>query len=297
MFQAVVKVVAIDACNEVIVGVIGITGGKGMLGTDVCEALKRRGHSTLVFDMPEHDLTKDAALRELVDASNIIVNCAAYTNVDRAETESELCSAVNAVLPRRLGLAAKLAGKRVIHISTDFVFGDGGNDSLDEDSTVNPLNVYGQTKLDGELALLESGCRSAVLRIEWTYGSSGVNFISKIADLARVSDDLKVVVDQVGSPTPTTAVARAVADFVENDLEGVYHFAANGYASRCEVAKMIVAELELGTDVVPCSSDDFQTPAVRPRNSRFDCSKIDGVLTFERPHWKTALKKYLKEMK
>jgi dTDP-4-dehydrorhamnose reductase len=268
-----------------------------MLGTDVCKALEKRAHSTLVFDMPEHDLTKNEVLKNVVDASDVIVNCAAYTNVDRSETKTELCAAVNTELPRRLGLAAKLAKKRVVHISTDFVFGDGGNDSLDEEAEGNPRNVYGQTKLDGENAILESGCSCAILRIEWTYGVAGENFISKIADFARMRGDLKVVVDQVGSPTPTTAVARAIVDFVENDLNGIYHFAANGYASRCEVAKMIVDELEIEADVTPCSSDDFPTPAVRPRNSRFDCSKIDGVLTFDRPHWKTALKKFLMEMK
>ncbi|NOY75570.1 MAG: dTDP-4-dehydrorhamnose reductase [Kiritimatiellaeota bacterium] len=276
---------------------IGITGGKGMLGIDARGVLERRGHTTLVFDLPEHDLTQNSPLSELIEESDIIVNCAAYTNVDRAETESKKCSDINANLPGRLGKAAKLAGKRVIHISTDFVFGDGGNDSLDEESQVAPLNVYGKTKLGGEQALLASGCSCAVIRIEWTYGDGGSNFISKIADLAPTLDELKVVVDQVGSPTPTTAVASAIAEFAENDFEGIYHFAANGYASRCEVAKMIVEELGLETDVAPCSSDDFPTPAVRPRNSRFDCSKIDGVLTFERPHWKTALKKYLKEMK
>jgi dTDP-4-dehydrorhamnose reductase len=277
--------------------VIGITGGDGMLGADVRSVLERRGHTPLVFDLPKHDLTRDDALAELVDSSGLIVNCAAYTNVDRAETESKLCAEVNAELPRRLGEAARLAGKRVIHISTDFVFGDGGNDSLDEEAQVAPLNVYGKTKLEGEQALLASGCSCAVIRIEWTYGANGANFITKIADIARTLDELKVVVDQVGSPTPTTAVARAVADFAENDFEGVYHFACNGYASRCEVAKVIVSELGIDVDVLPCPSDDFPTPAVRPRNSRFDCSKIDGVLTFERPHWKTALKKYLKEMK
>ena len=278
-------------------GIVGITGGKGMLGVDVADVLSRRGHSPLIFDLPEHDLTQDESLSELVDASEIIVNCAAYTNVDKAEKERSLCAAVNRDLPERLGAAAKIAGKRVIHISTDFVFGDGGNDSLNEESRVAPLNVYGKTKLEGERSLVASGCDSVIIRIEWTFGSNGANFITKIADLARSLDELKVVVDQVGSPTPTTAVARAIADFVENDATGIYHFAANGYASRCEVAKMIVSELELDASVLPCSSDDFSTPAVRPRNSRFDCSKIDGILTFERPHWKTALKKFIKEMK
>ncbi|MCK5843204.1 MAG: dTDP-4-dehydrorhamnose reductase [Victivallales bacterium] len=277
--------------------VIGITGGEGMLGVDTRVALERRGHIPLVFDLPKSDLTRDDVLKELVEASDIIVNCAAYTNVDLAETETKICAEVNSELPRRLGEAAELAGKRIIHISTDFVFGDGGNNSLNEVSPVAPLNVYGKAKLEGERALLESGCACAVLRIEWTYGVKGDNFVSKIADLAQTLDELKVVVDQVGSPTSTTAVARAIADFVENDLEGVYHFASNGYASRCEVAKLIVSELGMDVGVLPCSSDDFPTPAVRPQNSRFDCSKIDGVLTFERPHWKTALKKYLKEMK
>ena len=274
---------------------IGITGGRGMLGSDLRVVLENAGFEALVFDLPESDVTRRSDLEEIVSASEVVVNCAAYTAVDKAEEERDACRLVNAVAPGTIGELAAAAGKRVVHISTDFVFGDDGAEPLSEESPVNPLSVYGATKLEGERALFASGADCAVLRVQWTYGRNGSNFVTKIAELAGRLDSLRVVDDQVGSPTPTESVARAVLCLIGEGVPGLFHFAAEGYASRFEVAKAIVEELGLDTPVSPCSSAEFSAPAERPRNSRFDCSKIDAVLDFERPFWEDALRDFLRK--
>jgi len=273
---------------------IGITGGRGMLGSDLRVALEKHGFETLTFDLPETDITRAADIEEIVASSDVVVNCAAYTAVDRAENDLDACRAVNATAPGELGKAAAAAGKRVIHISTDFVFGDAGNEPLREDSATNPLSVYGSTKLEGERAALESGADCAVLRVQWTYGRGGANFVSKIAELAEKLPTLKVVDDQIGSPTHTVDAARAILSLIRNKARGVFHFAAEGYASRFDVAILVLDELNIDTPLTPCSSGEFPAPAERPRNSRFECSKIDTVLDFKRPHWKNALRTYLR---
>ena len=274
--------------------VVGITGGRGMLGRDLRAELEGAGFEALVFDLPERDITRSADVADIVSASDVVVNCAAYTAVDQAESEPDICRAVNADAPGRIGDAAAAAGKRVIHISTDFVFGDDGTAPLSEGAAPNPLSVYGATKLAGENALFASGADCAVMRVQWTYGLHGANFVTKIAELAERLSSLKVVDDQVGSPTPTASVARAVLCLIRNEVSGLFHFAARGYASRFEVAQVILDELGLETPISPCSSAEFPAPAERPRNSRFDCSKIDAVLDFERLEWRSALVDFLR---
>ncbi len=270
-----------------------ILGGKGMLGSDLQWTAEQVGYSVVVFDRPEFDITREQDVRQAVVAGDVIVNCAAYTAVDQAEAEPDLAYAVNAAAVKTLGDICAEAGKYLVHISTDFVFGDSSAACLKEMDEPNPLSVYGKTKLAGEKLLAETDCRHAVIRVEWTYGHAGNNFVYKIIDLAKSRPELKVVDDQVGAPTPTTAVAKAILCFLDKHPEGLYHFAADGYASRYETARYIVRKLELPAKVHPCKSSEFSTPAQRPLNSRFDCAKIDQVLNFERPHWYDALKEFL----
>lgn len=272
---------------------IGIIGGNGMLGTDLSLLISSRGFESVIFDLPEYNILKDTDLMKIVRYSDIIVNCAAYTAVDKAESDIKKCYAVNAEAVGKLGKYVAKAQKYLIHISTDFVFGDSSIKPLNEESCTNPLGVYGKSKLEGELLLKQSGAQHAVIRIEWTYGVNGDNFISKILSLASRLDELKVVNDQFGSPTSTTDVAMAILAFIENKAQGLYHFAANGYVSRYEAACAIFDILGIKKKIVPCSSSVFPTPAERPLNSRLDCSKIDRILNFERSCWKDSLKKYL----
>jgi dTDP-4-dehydrorhamnose reductase len=272
---------------------IGIIGGNGMLGKDLSLLLTSRGFELSVFCYPEYDITKEVDLHKITQTTDIIINCAAYTAVDKAEIDIEECYAINAEAVGKLGQYSAEAGKYLIHVSTDFVFGNNAIEPLNEDSPTNPVGVYGTSKLEGELLLKQTGVQHSIIRIEWTYGVNGENFISKILSLASRSDELKVVNDQVGSPTSTLDVAKVIFFFIENKVRGLFHFAAKGYVSRYEVACNVFDILGVKKNIIPCSSSIFPTPAKRPLNSRFDCSKIDKILDYERPFWKDSLKKYL----
>ena len=272
---------------------IGITGGSGMLAKDIFSLLSAEGFDIKVFDHSGYDITQKTDVIKIIDDVDIVINCAAYTAVDKAESETEKCYAVNADAIGQLGQYAAKKGKYIIHFSTDFVFGDTSNKPLNEKSDTNPLNVYGHSKLKGEDLLQQSGAAHSIIRIEWTYGKNRDNFITKILDLASRTNEFKVVDDQFGAPTSTTDIAQVILPFIENRIQGLFHFAANGFASRYEVACTIIDTLALKNKIIQCPSSTFPTPATRPLNSRFDCRKIDKILDFERPRWKTSLKKYL----
>ncbi len=270
--------------------------GKGMLGSEAAKLAAAAGWEVSTYDLPEFDLTDKRQLQKLVDAADCIVNCAAYTNVDKAETEQDICMAVNATAPGLLGEFAANAGKYVVHISTDFVFGDLTDAPQSENDPTNPLSVYGAAKLAGEQNLLASGCKCGIIRVQWSYGANGNNFITKILELAKKLPKLKVVEDQAGAPTRTRDMARAIMDFLQNQTQGLYHFAAAGYTTRFEVAGAIVEHFKLDTELVPCKSSEFPAPAARPHNSKFDCGKIDKILSFSRPAWQDSLKQFFDEI-
>ena len=269
-----------------------------MLGSELKIMAESAGFDVTAYDLPEFDITRRNDIDRIVEESDIIVNCAAYTAVDAAESDPDAAEAVNATAVGALAESAESADRYVIHISTDFVLGDNGTEPLTEESPTNPLSVYGATKLKGEHLLRDSGCRHAVIRVEWSYGEHGTsNFITKIAKAAHEREHLNVVDDQVGAPTATVDIARAILCFMEKEIEGLFHFAADGYASRFETAEFILHELGIDTPVYPCSSEEFPTPAQRPLNSRFNCSKIDSVIDFVRPDWKSSLMEYLQVLR
>ena len=270
--------------------------GKGMLGSELADLATAAKWKISTYDLPEFDLTNAQQLEKLLNSADCIVNCAAYTNVDKAESEKDICTAVNATALKSLGKLLAASNKYLVHISTDFVFGDLTDEAQDENSQTNPLSVYGATKLAGEQNLLSSGCKCGIIRVQWSYGSKGNNFITKILELAKKLPELKVVDDQTGAPTWTKDMARAIMDFLTNQTQGLYHFAAAGYTSRFEVAKEIVKYFKLDTKLTPCKSSEFPAPADRPHNSKFDCAKIDKVLSFKRPAWQDSLKQFLDEI-
>ena len=259
---------------------IAVIGGNGMLGYDLRVLAVSLGYEVISYDLPIYDITKPETLKEIVSSSNIVINCAAYTEVDKAESEQRKCYEINSKCVGSLGRLVADGGKYLVHISTDFVFGSGSDLPLNEESEVNPLGVYGKSKLEGELALQATGASCSILRIQWTYGTSGDNFISKIIKAAKINDTLKIVSDQIGAPTPTTSVSKAIMAFVKTKQDGLFHFASKGYASRFEVAKFVFDEIGLQKNIIPCASEEFITTAKRVKNSRFDCSKIDKVLQF-----------------
>jgi dTDP-4-dehydrorhamnose reductase len=275
---------------------ISILGGKGMLGSDLAKLAESAGHEVSIFDLPEFNITRDTDIQNAISHADFIVNCAAYTAVDKAEAERETCRSVNALAVESLAKFAKNKNKYLVHISTDFVFGDESENALSEDDTPKPLSWYGATKLEGEKLLQASGCRNAIVRLEWTYGRNGVNFISKLLEAANKNPKLKVVGDQTGSPTWTADAARVIMCLLKNQTQGLYHFATAGYASRYEVAKFILQEKNIDKEISSCSSSDFPTPAKRPKNSRFNCSKIDKVIDFKRPTWQESMSEFLRQI-
>jgi dTDP-4-dehydrorhamnose reductase len=275
--------------------ILAVLGANGMLGFDLIKKAETEGWQVKKFDLPNFDITDSAHLKHAVDSTDCIVNCAAYTNVDKAEEEKDICEAVNATAPGMLGKLAAEAGKYVVQISTDFVYGDLKNEPQSENDSPNPLSVYGQSKLDGENKLLASGCECGIIRVQWSYGINGVNFITKLAGLAARLPKLKVVEDQSGAPTWTADMASAIQCFLRKRPQGVYNFAANGYATRFDTAQVIASELGLDVELTPCSSDEFPVVATRPHNSKFNCSKIDEVLDFTRPEWQDSLRVFLKK--
>ncbi len=272
---------------------IAILGGRGMLGTDLARICEQQGFNVEVFDLPEFDITNSRQLKEAVDAARTIVNCAAYTNVDGAEGEAELAYRVNAEAVGRLGALVKAANAWLLHISTDFVFDGRSERPYVETDPPNPINEYGKTKLAGEQLLGHSGCHHCIMRIEWTYGAAGNNFVTKLIKRAKTDKALKVVDDQIGSPTATTEVAKVICELLRKKPIGLFHFASAGYVSRYKIAEFIIDKLSMDVTLLPCKTSDYVTVAARPLSSRFDCSKIEAIFDEPIKPWQTPLEKFL----
>jgi dTDP-4-dehydrorhamnose reductase len=275
---------------------VAVLGGRGMLGTEVAAACARRGRTVRVYDLPEFDITSADHLRQAVATADVIVNCAAYTNVDGAESQAELAHRVNGEAVGRLGELARQSSKRVLHFSTDFVFDGALDRPYVETDVPNPINEYGKSKLAGEALLQESGCACCLVRLEWTYGRHGRNFVTKLVERAKSGGTLRVVSDQVGSPTATAEVADAVGDLLEQRAEGAFHLASAGYVSRYDMAAFVFAHLGLKVELQPCRTSDYPAPAVRPLNSRFDCRKVQSLLRRPPSPWQQPLEQFLRQL-
>ncbi|MBN1125593.1 MAG: dTDP-4-dehydrorhamnose reductase [Sedimentisphaerales bacterium] len=275
-----------------------IVGGRGMLGTDLITACLSVGIKPMVYDLPEFDICRCDHLEQAIVTGSIVVNCAAYTNVEKAESEPELAEKVNAEAVDMLGHVARTRNAYVIHISTDFVFDGLQDHPYVETDLPNPVSVYGTSKFHGEQALAHSGARHCIIRVQWTYGHGGTNFVKKILELAQSRDRLKVIDDQVGSPTATTEVAGVLVEILsmQEKPTGLFHLAASGYTSRYDMARFVLAAKGLRTLLEPCKTSDFPTAARRPLNSRFDCSKIQALLGRNLTHWEEPLKHFMEEL-
>jgi dTDP-4-dehydrorhamnose reductase len=275
---------------------IAVLGGRGMLGSDLVQACRQKGLNPIVYDLPEFDITDVDQVRQAVAGADMIINCAAYTNVDGSESQAELAYQVNAEAVGRLGTIARKAGKWVLHISTDFVFDGSGDKPYAETDNPSPINTYGKTKLAGEQLLARSGCEYCIVRVQWTYGSAGNNFVTKLIQRAKSQQTLKVVDDQTGSPTSTIEVAKVICKLLQKKPEGIYHFASSGYVTRYGMAEFILEKLSMNIELLPCKTSDFPSPATRPLNSRFDCSKITRLLDEPIRRWQDPLELFLRRL-
>ena len=274
-----------------------VTGVKGQLGYDVMNELAKRGHEGIGVDIQEMDITDAASVERVITeaAPDAVIHCAAYTAVDAAEDNVDLCRRVNAGGTENIAKVCKVLNCKMMYISTDYVFNGQGTRPWEPDDAREPLNVYGQTKYEGELAV-EALEKFFIVRIAWVFGVNGKNFIKTMLNLGKTRDHLTVVADQIGSPTYTYDLARLLVDMIETDKYGRYHATNEGLCSWYEFACEIFKQAGMNVTVSPVTSDQYPARAKRPMNSRMDKSKLDEM-GFERlPSWQDALGRYLKEI-
>ncbi|MCL2024322.1 MAG: dTDP-4-dehydrorhamnose reductase [Coriobacteriia bacterium] len=283
-----------------------ITGAAGQLGTEIRTQL-REGKSVLgalpaaytdaqVFeaDVPEVDITNPASLRTCFERArpDIVINCAAYTNVDGCETDKDAAWAVNADGPELLAQLVQEYGAKLVHVSTDYVFEGVGSTPYKETDAPNPQSVYGSSKLAGEQRVAEQCAHHFIVRTAWLYGTAGKNFVKTITNAAQAGKELRVVDDQVGCPTNATDLAHQLLLLAVTDSYGTYHCVNAGQCSWFEFATQIVANAGIDALVNPCSSAEYPTPARRPVYSVLDCTKIEAVTNESMRTWFDALDDY-----
>ena len=289
-----------------------VTGANGQLGNEI-RIVAQSSSDSYIFTDINHidgvettylDITDLKAVRKIVTEHqvNAIVNCAAYTNVDKAEEDVALCTLLNRQAPENLAIAMKEVDGLLVHISTDYVFGgDSYNTPYKEEQQGTPTGVYGYTKFLGEQAIQAVGCNHVVIRTAWLYSEFGKNFCKTMMNLTATKPQLKVVFDQVGTPTYALDLARAIAMVLERfdgSQTGIYHYSNEGVCSWFDFTKMI-AEYSGKTecDVQPCHSDEFPSPVKRPSYSVLDKTKIKKVFGVKIPYWTDSLKQCISNLK
>lgn len=282
-----------------------VTGANGQLGNEMRIVAKNSADNYIFTDVAELDITNAEAVEKMVMDNDVkvIVNCAAYTNVDKAEDDSEFAEILNAKAAENLAVAMKKNDGLLVHVSTDYVFGGTKNNTpCKEDEPANPTGVYGVTKLHGEQAIIASGCRHIIIRTAWLYSEFGKNFLKTMLNLTATKPQLKVVFDQVGTPTYAYDLALAIFDIVENRKyegnDGVYHYSNEGVCSWFDFTKMI-AEYAGNTqcNIQPCHSDEFPSKVVRPSYSVLDKTKIKATFGTVVPYWTDSLKVCMNNLK
>ncbi len=290
-----------------------VTGANGQLGNEMrivtkgskdkyifTDVIEVEGRETVILDITNLDNVKSIVKKNNVQ---IIVNCAAYTNVDKAETDQEFCEILNAKAPENLAIAMKEVGGLLVHVSTDYVFGgDPYNTPCKEDQKGTPTGVYGLTKLHGEQNIQISGVDYLIFRTAWLYSEFGKNFVKTMLNLTSTKPQLKVVFDQTGTPTYAYDLANTIFDIIENRKyegnTGIYHYSNEGVCSWYDFTKMI-AEMagNKDCDIQPCHSDEFPSPVKRPAYSVLDKTKVKEIFGIKVPYWTDSLRICINNLK
>ena len=272
-----------------------VTGVKGQLGYDVVKELEKRGIEAVGVDIDEMDITDAESVDKVIKEANpdAVIHCAAYTAVDAAEENEDLCRKVNADGPKNIAKVCKELDIKMIQISTDYVFDGTGERPWEPDDKCGPKSVYGQTKYEGELAVQEILEKYFIVRIAWVFGINGKNFVKTMLNLAEKYDTLRVVNDQFGSPTYTYDLAKLLVDMVQTDKYGIYHATNEGICSWYEFACAIFKEAGIDMKVVPVTSEEYGAKANRPANSRMSKEKLTENGFEKLPTWQDALARYI----
>lgn len=282
-----------------------VTGANGQLGHEMQRVAKSSNHNYIFTDVADGyeklDITSLEDIRETVKKNDvdIIVNCAAYTNVDKAKSDYDTANLINNTAAGNLAAAMKEVGGTLIHISTDYVFQGDRNTPCQEDWATKPLGVYGKTKLAGEKAIEATGCNHIIIRTAWLYSQWGKNFVKTMQSLTASHDTLKVVFDQVGTPTFAGDLADVIDHIInsgQTDKTGIYHFSNEGVCSWYDFAKMICKLSGNTCDITPCYSEEFPSPVKRPHFSVLDKKKIRNTFGIKVPYWTDSLEVCIKQL-
>ena len=281
-----------------------VTGGNGQLGSELKTLSGKYPYEFTFIDVAELDLLDEAATRKFIAGGkfNYIINCAAYTAVDKAEEEKEICRKVNAEAVRVLAQLCKQNKVRLIHISTDYVFDGEFNQPIDEAASPKPLSVYGATKLEGEKYVTSELSDAYIIRTAWVYSTFGKNFVKTIANLARQKPELGIVGDQFGSPTYARDLAAAIMHIISSitdgkvDQPGVYHYSNEGAITWYDFAMFIKDHYGFNCKIRPIKTFEYKTAAVRPKFSVLDKTKIKKTFGIDVPHWSHSLKECLNKL-
>ncbi len=270
----------------------------------VARELARARPDARFLSREEADLADPTACARIIAASNAnaIINAAAHTAVDRAETEANLAFQINGAAPTEMAKAAAEKGIPFIHISTDYVFGGQGTQARAPDDPLKPLGVYGQSKLAGEAGVRAAGGAHVILRTSWVISAHGSNFVKTMLRLSNTHNVLRVVADQIGGPTPAAAIAETVVNIATQlvahpERTGTYHFAGTPDVSWADFARAIFADAGRDVSVEDITTEDYPTPAKRPQNSRLDCASLERAFGITRPNWRAGLHQILAEIK
>ncbi|MFR5600907.1 MAG: dTDP-4-dehydrorhamnose reductase [Lachnospiraceae bacterium] len=277
-----------------------VTGAKGQLGHDVMNELKKQGLQGIGVDIEEMDITDEEACDRVITSSqaDAVIHCAAYTAVDAAEDNVELCRRINAGGTEHIAKVCGRLGIKLMYISTDYVFDGTGERPWEPDDERDPLNVYGETKYEGELAVEKYSSQYFIVRIAWVFGINGKNFIKTMLRLGEERGAVSVVNDQFGSPTYTYDLARLLVDMIQTDHYGRYHATNEGICSWYEFAVEIFRQAGMSqVEVTPVDSSSFAAKASRPKNSRMSKEKLTDNGFRRLPSWQNALGRYLEALK
>lgn len=276
---------------------VAVLGAKGMLGTDLMAAFGAAGITAAGFDLPDVDITRENGGLERIGRCDWVINCAAYTDVDGAERESARAFAVNRDGVKHAAEWCRVSGASLLHISTDYVFDGKSKTAYKEDSPANPLNVYGLSKLAGEQEILSAGINHLIVRTQSLFGLNGLNFVKAIVSrLEKGGEPLKVVDDQVSSPTYTVHLADAILRLLKTGKDGIVHVSASGECSWYRFACAIEGLLGSGNRILPVSSSEYVRPARRPANSVMDKKRYEAWTGHRMPSWTEGLSAYMEKI-
>jgi dTDP-4-dehydrorhamnose reductase len=279
-----------------------VIGRVGQLGTELARQCPDDVEMTSL-DLPEIDLTKpDMAAGIVADAdTDLVINAAAYTAVDKAEEDEEIAALINGASPTAMAMAAAARALPFLHVSTDYVYDGEGTAPFAPDATTGPLGAYGRTKLDGDLGVIGAGGPHAILRTSWVFSAHGGNFVKTMLRLGRERDKLTIVSDQIGGPTAASDIAAALLQMADayragNATDGIYHFSGAPDVSWADFAREIFRQAKIEVEVEDIPTIAYPTPATRPLNSRLDCATLRTAFGIKRPDWRESLAAVLKEL-